>query len=352
MAGSILKEVTFTPYAFEEKFNLLNNKRFRKLITILENLQTSGIIVTASNTWREEVFQFLKSYEDDDAKDEIIAFLEHMDSIGILQNYPSLEKYSSEQEWVEKIDYLNQQRPFDFVAGTINTEIVKTTENIDSNLYQNTGGEIEKQTVAYMKKMLAPLLSYAEIAKIIDPYFDLSKRRFASALDIICGQLGNTHGKHINSIIEIHTSIKVAAKYNTSELDTKKLTSWNYKIKEFEEKYGHTITLKIWEEIKGKNEWHERCIITNFCGIFIGKGTDVSEFMESTWGLLNRDRLPEISNRFNESRKYYRYLGKVSSEGFEEAEKSTKDILPKPAPKRTGVHRTLRKNPFVIRRKS
>ncbi len=318
MSGSILKEVTFTPYIFEKDFNFENKKRWSKLISILESLIDSGIIVTASSYWKEQVYTFMDDYTEED-KDEIEALLKEIDSRNRIVFYPIHDQYDKEDIWIEKIKRLDQKRAFDFIAATKNTDITQTVENIDRKKYKNTGAKVDKQTSNYMKKMLAPILSYAEIVKIIDPYFSLTpekgdKDRFQDTLKIICENLGNHHGVQEDAIIEIHTSIKsMLNNARPKEFEWQKADGWTNILKELERKYGHSITINIWEEKKKENEWHERWIITDQCGIFIGKGSDVSKWTDSTWGLLDWEDLPEISNKFDSNRQVYNFIGQINS---------------------------------------
>jgi len=316
MANSILKEVSFTPQAFEKEFNFSNKKRFGKLILILENLIDSGIIITASSNWKEQVFNFLSKYNDDE-KEDIVSLLKEIDDRQRIASYPSSEIYNEENRWIEKISILNSKRTLDFVAGTDNKSIVKTVESIDKKSYMNMGAKVEKQTAGFMQKMLEPILAYADIVKVFDPYFSLEpqvgeKDRFKKTLEIICKNLSSKHGKNNKAIIEIHTSIK-------SMLNRDKQFVWQYTldmpriIKQFEQKYNHTISINIWEEIKKENEWHERWIITNQCGIFIGKGGDISNWTDSTWGLLDWEEIPKITSKFNKNRSIYNFIGEINS---------------------------------------
>ena len=313
MSGSILKEVTFTPYVFEKDFNFSHRRRWPKLISILESLIDSGVIVTASSYWKEHVYSFMDDYNEED-KEELEALLKELDARNRIIAYPDHNQYDKEDTWIEKIKLLNQKRAFDFIASTQNTDLVQTVEKIDRKKYKNTGAKVEKQTFDYMKRMLAPILSYADIVKVIDPYFNLSVKRFKDVLTMICDSLGDHHGKRSKAIIEIHTSIKSMLNHNTPrEFMWQKADDWTKILKELESTYGHNITINIWEENKKKNEWHERWIITNQCGIFIGKGSDISDWTDSTWGLLDWEQLPDISNKFDSNRNVYNFIGKIDS---------------------------------------
>ena len=313
MSGSIFKEVTFTPYAFEKDFNLKIRKRLSKLIKILESLIDSGIIITASSYWKNQVYIFMEDYDEED-KEEIEDLLNVMYSRNRIISYPARDKYDKEDIWIEKIKFLNQKRAFDFIASTQNTDLIQTVENIDRKKYINTGAKIEKQTFSYMEKMLAPILSYADIVKVFDPYFNLSEERFKDALVMICNNLGDKHGERSEEIKEIHTSIKsMLNNERPREFMWQKADSWTNILKELEKKYGHSITINIWEENKKRDEWHERWITTNQCGIFIGKGSDISNWTDSTWGLLDWEGLSKISNTFSKNRQIYNYIGEVTS---------------------------------------
>ncbi len=322
MSGSIFKEVSLTPFVFEKDFSLSSHIRFAKLISILESLVDSGIIIAPSSNWRENVLQFVEQY-DDEERDELASLLKQIDSREHLLFFPISTRLGNENDWISQIEKLDQKREFDFVAATRDAGIVSALENIRKEKYKNTGAQVEKQTAGYMRKMLTPVLAYADIAKVIDPYFKLTEidgkptKRYLDVLHIICEQLGSTHGKRVPAIIEIHTSVK--AMLNNAqprEFVWSAIKGWQRILQDFEKKYGHSITIIVWEEIKRKEEWHERWLITNQCGIFIGKGSDISNWTESTWGLLNWDELPGISNRFNKNRQVYNYIGEVGANSF------------------------------------
>ncbi len=203
------------------------------------------------------------------------------------------------------------------MVGTINEDIANTADSIAGQRYLHTGAIVAKQTAEFMEKMLAPILAYADIVKILDPYFSFTpetgdKKRYEKAFEVICANLGNKHDMKSEAIIEIHTSIKPMLNRD-KEFVWQKSDRWPQIMKSFEKKYGHKITLYIWEDLKKKDEWHERWIITNQCGIYMGKGSDISNWTDSTWSLLDWEQLPEISNKFDSNRQVYNFIGKIDS---------------------------------------
>ena len=312
MSDSIFKEVTFTPQSFDKEYIFSNHRRFGKLIAILEGLIDSGIIVAASDSWNNDVYNYLDKYEDDD-KNDIIYLLEALSNRNRISIYPQQKKLIDEVLWIDEINLLNKSRRFDFAAGTINNKTVKTIEDIDAKTYLNAGAKIRKQTIENIKKIVDPILTYAEIVKIYDPYFTIDRDRFFDVLKVICEYLGSVYGKKNDAIIDIHTSVKSMLN-NKGEFDWRKAEGWIQKIKHLEKKYNHNITIKIWEDTD-QNEWHDRWLITNQCGVSMGKGSDTSDWTDATWGLLDWEDLPKIEDKFTEGKQFYHYIGKVTSNG-------------------------------------
>ncbi len=155
------------------------------------------------------------------------------------------------------------------------------------------------------------MLSYAEIVKIFDPYFTIEKDRFFDVLKSICQKLGNVYGENSDAIIEIHTSVKSMIN-GKGEFDWRKVERWSQKIRNLENSYDREITIKIWEDTD-KNKWHDRWLITNQCGAYMGKGSDTSDWTDATWGLLDWEDLPKIEDKFTEGKNFYHYIGKITS---------------------------------------
>ncbi len=140
MSGSILKEATFTPQAFNKDFNLSSNRRLGKLIAILESLIESGVVLAASPLWKQNIYELLEDYEDND-KNDISALLKELDSRDRVAIYPGNKHLHNEKSWISEINHLNKKRAFDFVVGTINENIVNTVESIDRQRYLNRGAQ-------------------------------------------------------------------------------------------------------------------------------------------------------------------------------------------------------------------
>ena len=313
MSGSIFKEVTFTPQAFDKEYIFANHRRFGKLIGILESLIESGIVIGASDTWKNDVDYFLNKYDDSD-RDELENLLETLSKRNRLSFPLTNKKLTDEKSWIDAIEKLNKQRSFDFAAGTITDKSIKMLEDIDRKSYLNSGATIQKQTITNIEKILKPILSYAEIIKIYDPYFKIHEKRFFSVLELICKKLGNGYLDNEGYSIDIHTSVK--SMLNKNEFNWETVKNWIQKIQSLEKQYKHEITIKIWEDTD-KNKWHDRWLITDQCGVSMGKGSDTGNWTDATWGLLDWEDLPKIEDKFIESKNFYHFIGKITSSGIE-----------------------------------
>lgn len=328
MAGSIFKEVSFTPHTFSKEYTLIDpRRRLGKLIQILENLQDSGIIIGIDRCeWIKEINQFIDAYEDDDKIDLHKQFV-NLDTRNRISTYPQIfDRNLNENEWIEQAVVLNQIRSLDFLVSTVEHKIAKKIETIDSSEYRYAGAKIIVQTEENMKEIIAPILAYAEISTIIDPYFDLSKPRYADALKIICECLGNHHGIQEKSIIDIHTSVKPLTDKNDI-FDWKFANPWVQLLQKFEQQFGHTISIHVWEDHKKTDEWHDRWIITNQCGITIGKGSDISNWTDSTWGIIEWSEIPNITNKFVPNRNIYSHIGVITIKGLTKDKRAKNQVL-------------------------
>lgn len=315
MAGSIFKEVTFTPQAFDKATFLEDMRKFEKLLNTMDDLSESGIIVGVYSDWLDKITEFIEKYNESEKYDiqDVLKFLNDRHRIVCMPKNESIS--NDEDAWIDQAKKLNQVREFDLIIASKDAENVKQLNSVDRKALKNKGAIVRPQSKELMRTILSPILGYANIVTIIDPYFHLEsdKQRFEVALEIICSTLGIQHGVKNKLVIDIHTSIKPMIESKTKEFIWQKTEKWPKIIKIFEEKYGHTITINIWEEAKKENKWHDRWIITDQCGVALGKGSDVSEWTDATWGILDWDELSAIASKFNKNRQVYAYIGKVDS---------------------------------------
>lgn len=331
MSNSIFKEVAFTPHIFQKENLLHDERKFERLLNILDNLAESGQIIGVFSDWfrfmNENISQF-DEFDKDDIE-EILKFLNNRQRIVHVS-----KKCNSNDEncWIDQALILNSIRSFEFILATKDRENIKSFNDIDRKIIKTLhykGAIVAPQSKDNMQRLLAPILAYAEIVKIYDPYFNFALERYESALNIIANALGFKHSEKELAIIEIHTSIKVF-------LDRDNLINWKIgkqysdKIIKFEKIFGHSIKFYIWED-KHDNKWHDRWIVTNQCAVSLGKGSDVSEWTDATWGLLDYNQIPNVEKNFYTNRAEYNLIAIIDKNGVNQENKSLQYREPKSA---------------------
>lgn len=323
MSNSIFKEVVFTPHVFQ-KDNLLNDDRkFERLLNVLDDLAESGQIIGVFNDWFKFINENISQFDDFD-KDDIEEILKYLDDRQRIVHIPNKKcDNNNEKCWIEQAIKLNSIRDFEFILATEQRGIVNSFDNVDKKTLRNIknkGAKVMPQSEENMENMLTPVLAYAQIAKVFDPYFNISKPRYIDALNIISKSLGYGHGDKESAILEIHTSIKIMLDKDNL-INWKLLNQYSNKIYQLEKTYGHNIIFYIWED-KKDNKWHDRWIVTNQCAITLGKGTDISEWTDATWGLLDYEQISNVEKKFIDNRDEFNLISTIENNCIKKINKS------------------------------
>lgn len=312
MSDSIFKEVTFTPHIFQKDILLTDERKFERILNILDSLAESGQIIGVFNDWFKYVYENILQFDEYDKNDieEVLKYLQDRQRIVNSANENSED--TNEDNWMKQSLKLNSMRTFEFIFATNKENNIKAFDDIDRKTIkelQNKGSKVLPQTKENMEKLLSPILAYAEIVKVYDPYFDLSKLRYLDAIKIILKTLGFHHGNKESAILEIHTSIKIL-------LDSNNILNWgniNSYVKEItylEKYYNHNIKIFIWED-KRDDKWHDRWIVTNQCAVTLGKGSDISEWTNATWGIHDYEDIPNIEKKFIQNRGEFNLIATI-----------------------------------------
>lgn len=340
MSNSILKEISCVPHVFKKEYLFSNLKMYYRFLDMLEDICINAYIVVPSidpqlanirenenketYQWIKFIYKQIQQYEESD-KSEIENILVHLFKRDRIVYYPKFEgNVEDEDSWINQIEKLNKLREFDVIISTTDSDLTKEILSIDRKLLKNEGAVIFKQTESNFDNALKPILGYAEIVKVIDPYFNLfpqngDRFRYLSSIKTICKKLGNRHGVKKKAVIDIHTSIKIILEKIRNQqnvVNFSYLDRWVDEIKKLEQKYGHKITAHVWQDLRREDEWHDRYLITNQCCVFMGKGSDISNWTDSTWDIVEWEKKSEIEGKFNPNREYYIHIVEISSDGI------------------------------------
>lgn len=323
MSNAIFKEISMTPQIFQKEHLLNDERKFERLLNILDNLLESGQVVGVFSDWFNFINDNISQFGESDRIDieEILKKLNDRQRIVQVSNLKA--KNNDEHCWANQALKINAIRTFEIMLGTKDNEGIRSFDKLDRKtlkIVQNKGAAILPQSKENMRKLLSPILAYAEIVKIYDPYFNLSKQRYNDALKIIAQTSGYKHGVQEPVILEINTSIKIVLDKDNL-INWKLLNSYDKNISQIEKLYGHNITISIWED-KKDDKWHDRWIVTNQCAITLGKGSDISEWTESTWGILDYEQISNVEKKFYINRSEFNLVATVDKNGYKKKNKS------------------------------
>lgn len=316
MSASIYKEISITPNVFKKNALLADERKFERLLNLLDSLAENGQVVLPFGDWFNYISIYLSEFDEHEKDDleEVLKYLENRQRIV----FATLDKsQDNERIWIERCVAIQKFRNLNLLLSIYNEQGLKTIDDLDRELLrslQNRGATIQPQSRQNMQTILTPILAYAEIVKIYDPYFKISEKRYEDALEIIATALGSKHGKQETGIIEIHTSVKSVLN-RENMIDLKIINDMVEKISYFEAEYKHAISLNIWEE-SSQNKWHDRWLITNQCGVTLGKGVDISNWTDSTWGMLDYNQIPNVERKFSSNRDEFVQIGVIENKIF------------------------------------
>lgn len=173
--------------------------------------------------------------------------------------------------WLENLETYIKTRSLDGIVSDLHSPPYYSLGDLSSMIPEwqvNRGVELRRSYSDFFTA-LNPIVRNAKKIKIVDPYFDICEDRFANFLKCILNNLS----KHWKTSIEIHVDSKDCRSFNNDCFRDK----WIGLIEDF----GRTINrfsvdVYVWREIRGRQTFHDRFLLTNIGGIRIPRGTDLT----------------------------------------------------------------------------
>lgn len=293
----MLKEICITPEVFDEKY--LNNSNWKDLKNLLENIENSGYIIGLNNNdWKKQVRQNINKF-DLKIRDRLNSILDILNNRNRLVGHPKSNiNPLCDEDWKKIAEDLNNIRNFYSIITSSpfsqNSISLEKLEDININdMFGITGSNHSIKTVEELEKILIPLLSYAKKVTIIDPYFDISTKRYKETLECIAKSYKNRRGIREKGIIIINCSDKI---FNDSLIK-----NWQNLIKLIYNEFGHLITINVWGKKDDSLKMHDRYIITDQSGISSAAGIDKDDSQQSEWSIKDYSSLNGILEQYKEN---------------------------------------------------
>ena len=184
-----------------------------------------------------------------------------------------------------------------------NPLFMEIAEALDSPLWTDRQRTPNVDTsVQGYRAALFPILKYARTIDIIDPYINCEKERFRQFVELCVHLLGSQRATKTTSRISIHAGEPYERNCPESERPywiEQCLKEW----KDFLSVLVKTnsklrFRVFLWSDRDTSMLFHERYLLTDQCGIFIGLGHDVRAGNITTWSLLDETQRVHQFGRF------------------------------------------------------
>jgi predicted phosphatase len=303
----MLKEICITPQVFDNQH--IDDSNYKDIKNLLETIESSGYILGLNNQdWIKTTLQNINSIESSKMKDRFSSIFKLLKDRSRIVGHPKGEiSPIDEEDWLKIAHELHQLREFHTILATKSYESeILSTEALDeiniSERFGITGCQHYIKTDEELKKIFLPLLAYAKKVTIIDPYFDISEKRYKASLELIARCFKERRGRNEKGSITINCSSKIYAK-----------ESWKKIITDIFKRYGHIVTINIWERKEDNIKLHERYIITNQAAIVSGAGTDKDDFQQSEWSIKDYISINEILLQYKENSSPFKLVYTVTA---------------------------------------
>lgn len=291
----MLKEICITPQVFDNDH--IDTSNWKDIKTLLEAIESSGYIVGLNNQdWVKAVRENINTLESEKVRDRFHAIFNLLKDRKRIVGHPKGDIIpESENDWLKIAIQLHEIREFYTILATksYQKEVLSVEKLEDMNIIEKfgiTGSQHYLKSEEELKRLFLPLLSYAKKVTIIDPYFDISERRYQITLKTICKCFKERRGCNEKGSIIINCSSKIPVK-----------KYWKKVIEEIFQKFGHIITINVWEKKEDAIKLHDRYIITDQAGIISAAGTDKDDYQQSEWGIKDYTTLNEILAQYKEN---------------------------------------------------
>ena len=196
--------------------------------------------------------------------------------------------------------------------------LVSLPEALDSQAWLNrrTSVTLVKSMSDY-RRILTPVLRYAQVVRLIDPFLSPHKERFFRTIEVIADLLGYRGSFRRAGRIELHAGDPESEPTDRTtgtgpEPVVGRLDAWEVALQPVASHWGHYFRVFLWRNKPASKIFHDRYIITDQCGISTPGGIDCVEgdrANNTEWSLLDFDQLARRLRDFHHTTSPYKYLG-------------------------------------------
>jgi hypothetical protein len=201
------------------------------------------------------------------------------------------------------------------LSGMADNALVALPRALDSACWQNRPRSVSfPKTHIELRQRLSPLLRYASVVTLIDPYMTCRKDRFFDTVQQCSALLGKHDESQQPGVIRIHAGDpQQDSNGELRESVAERLAQWEEALKPVAAQNGHSFQVSLWANKPDGKRFHDRYLITDQCGVRVPGGldftTDATNANLSGWSLLEHAEVTAILTReFHRTKSPYKYL--------------------------------------------
>lgn len=318
----MLYEFALTPDVFDGDSLTSQPVLGRDLVTVLRELRDNGLVSDLhKGKWSQQILPRIETLPSNLRE----AVTKHL---GVLRGRNRIVRRPVTQEsiprtdtqWLAEAIRSHCQLPFHAVVTTQPADdapeaipLLPLDGVTETEQWTNRRRSVTvRRTLADYETVLGPILRYARAIYLIDPYLTCSNPRFFSVVELCARLTGLRVSVPTSADIEIHCKCA-----DDGEPSESVLREWEERLRRLRSQlhYGqrHRFRVFVWRQRLGGENLHDRCLLTDQCGLSLPGGFDVAPRGlppgTTTWTMFDWEDIDANLRRFQSGSSPYDLVG-------------------------------------------
>ncbi|HRH40157.1 MAG TPA: hypothetical protein PKY82_00840 [Pyrinomonadaceae bacterium] len=283
----MLYEFGITPDTFDHPNYRTHRQNEVSIIQLLRGVIENGLIADLhKGRWLEDVFNSRVSSLSPGLKDKIESCLKILNDRHRLVRHPKCPNNPAcDADWFNlllesdnKINFYEVITGDDFFLQNdfSDDRFTVLSEILDSVLWLDRRRTLDlERTETKYREVFTSVLRHAKTLDIVDPYINPVDERWTKTISLLSDLMGKRHSERLVGRIRIHTN---EDQISNSDIDTSPdfhIAQWKSFLEELNAKDKHGFEIIYWRVKNRGEQFHDRHIITNQCGISVPNGLDL-----------------------------------------------------------------------------
>lgn len=293
----MLYEWALTPDVFDATMLNADARLSLVVLEILRSLGRDGVLANLDNErWVKHIEGIRLAHPDynPNLRARVLECLSHLKDRKRLVKYPSAgtERPETDRAWFDLTLKANSDYPLHGIV--VNTPLyaacsgdvantIDLPEVFESPQWRGrTTSRLVRGTKSDLSAVLRPLLRHARSLTIIDRYLSPHQERTFRFIELCAALLGDRGEYALPGRIHIHVG-DPEVHGSPTERPTDRLALWEQRLRLLiTPERRHRFKVFLWRDQPGADDTHERYILTDQCGVKVGRSFELDPFSEKT----------------------------------------------------------------------